>query len=123
MSQVEVLRQLAAASAVDIAGIDAHLAAIVEIVEAVERRWHRRAGEGGDLRLQMKVFGSLHMRFPGELARIVVRRLDHMLKAEHAPFTPKVSPQTDLRTIGQHDLAVVEAHCTEFEKQEIRRFG
>lgn len=123
MSQVEVLRQLAAASAVDIAGIDAHLAAIVEIVEAVEHRWKKNSDAGGDPRLQVRHFGSLACRFNGELARIVVARLEHLLRAAHSPFKPKVRTDVDLGAVGRADLAVVEAHCTAFESENKRRFA
>ena len=121
MSQVEVLRQLAAASAVDIAGIDAHITAIVEIVEGVERRWKKNCNAGGDPRLHVRHFGKLACRFNGELASVVISRLSHELHAEHSPFTTKVRADLELRAVGQHDLAVVEAHCMAFESENNRR--
>ena len=118
--QVEILRSIAAANAQEIAGIDAHLAAVVEIVEAVEHRWKKNSDARGDSRLHVQHFGSLALRFNGELAAVVLSRLSHLLRAEHSPFKPKVRSDIDLGAVGRHDLAVVEAHCTDFEKQSRR---
>ena len=119
--QVEILRSIASANAEHLATLDPHLKSIAEIVEAVEHRWKKNSDAGGDPRLQVRHFGSLACRFNGELARIVVARLEHLLRAAHSPFKPKVRTDVDLGAVGRADLAVVEAHCTAFESENRRR--
>lgn len=114
--QVEALRELATVTATDIAGIDAHLDAVSGIVQRVEHRWKKYSDAGGDPRLQHQHFGELWMRFDGELARIVVARLEHLLRAEHSPFKPKVSAQLCLADVGRHDQLAVGAHCSDVNR-------
>lgn len=118
--QVEILREIAAINAEAIAGIDAHIEAIALIEAMFEERWKQLSDARGDPRLQMRTFGSLLMRFKGELAGIVVARLAHRLRAESSPFRPKVSPQTTLCAVGRHDQLEVEKHCAAFESDNRR---
>lgn len=100
MSQLEDLREIAAASAQDMAGIDGHLDAVAQLVRRVEERWRQHENTGLEPRLARRHFGKLACRFSGDLTAVVVARLQHLLGAQHSPVASTVPPTRTLRDIA-----------------------